>query len=123
MGEKSFLGTIWATDWSNWIVRLCYVVAEVVKTTIFGISRCGGIFSCMKTITKFYFDKAKYTLADAGGNTVLMAIDYKGGKFRVITKSVVNKQKMNMLKDQAQLIAADLLIRKHNVNFSDKIKT
>lgn len=76
----------------------------------------------MNTISKFYFDQAKYLLADDTGNEVFMAIDYKGGKFKVITKVVADKQSMNALKDQVCLIATDLISRKHKVNFSDRIK-
>lgn len=85
------------------------------------LSRESGIFSRMSTISKFYFDKAKYYLADVDGNQVFMAIDYKGGKFKVIEVNLVNKN-MRLLKNQAQNIAANLILRKRNVNFSDTIR-
>ncbi len=77
----------------------------------------------MSTITKFYLDKAKYYLADVDGNQVFMIIDYKDGKFKVVDVRLVNKANMKLLKNQVQEIASDLIQKKHDVNFSVKIKT
>ena len=74
----------------------------------------------MKSINKFMFDKARYRLGDDSGNEIFVAIDYKMGNFRLIELRNVD-EKMKKLKNEEGLVARDLLKRKRNVNFSDKI--
>ncbi len=64
----------------------------------------------MAKITKFYFDSAKYLVGD-DEDEGLLAIDYKNNKFSYSGK----------LKKEVGKIAKDLLKRKHNVNFADKM--
>lgn len=76
----------------------------------------------MHTISRFYFDKAKYRLTDALGNEVLMAIDYKNARFRLREVTVFDKENMAKLRSRVNRIATDLIRRKHDVNFSGTIK-
>lgn len=67
-----------------------------------------------KIVTKFYFDKAKYLVGDDFGNKAFLKIDYKNRKF-VISKT------NSLFKQKVALVAKKLIIKKHNVNFSDRI--
>ena len=66
-------------------------------------------------IKTFYFESAKYRVGDGGGNEVILAVDYRDGKYKVFGRSPV-------LGQQAGLVAKSLIRRKRNVNFSDNIK-
>lgn len=92
------------------------IVAKVILRSRkdFGISRESGFFSAenMSKITKFYFQKAKYLV---GGDNfeAFLVVDYKNNQFEYngAEKSIVSR------------FARDLLKRKHNVNFADKIRS
>ena len=66
-------------------------------------------------IKTFYFENAKYRVGDGGGSEVILAVDYRNGKYKVLGRSPV-------LKQQASFVAESLIKRKRNVNFSDNIK-
>ena len=68
------------------------------------------------------FDSASYKLGDEYGNEVLMAVDYAVGEYKIKPLKEKNKFFAKTLKKRAGEIAADLLKRKHRVNFSDRIK-
>ncbi len=61
-------------------------------------------------ITKFYIDKARYRAEDNSGKTILVDIDYWNDKFE-----------MNGSSKEIELMAKDLLKRKHRVNFAPKL--
>lgn len=67
-----------------------------------------------KIVTKFYFDKAKYLVGDDFGNEAFLKIDYKNSRFTISKTDSFFRQKV-------ALVARQLIARKHNVNFSDRI--
>ncbi|MEK7188617.1 MAG: hypothetical protein AAB685_02070, partial [Patescibacteria group bacterium] len=79
-------------------------------------------FLVVNMINKFYFDRARYLVADVIGNEIIMAIDYKHARFRLIKLRLIESRAMQQLKVQAAVLAKDLINRKHNVNFSDTIR-
>lgn len=64
----------------------------------------------MPKITKFYLNKASYLVGD-NQSLSLLVVDYKNNRFEYdgVGKQTIVK------------IAKNLLARKHNVNFADKI--
>lgn len=68
-----------------------------------------------KVITKFYFDRAKYLVGDDLGNEAFLKIDYKNSRFLISKTNPLFKQKV-------ALAAQRLIVKKHNVNFSDRIE-
>lgn len=72
----------------------------------------------MQTITKFYFDRARYLVGDDSGNEVYLEMDYKNAKFEMQMSKSVNQQFL----EKVEQVAKDLLVRKHGVNFSDRIQ-
>ncbi|MBI5358832.1 hypothetical protein HZB69_04375 [Candidatus Amesbacteria bacterium] len=68
-----------------------------------------------KIITKFYFDRAKYLIGDDFGNEAILKIDYKNSRFTISKTNPLFKQKVT-------LVAKRLIVKKHNINFSDRIE-
>jgi hypothetical protein len=75
----------------------------------------------MKTITKFFIDRAYYKAGDDAGNEVWLEVKYDLGMFEVLEVARVS-EKMRALKRAAARNAQDMLTRKHRVNLSDKLK-
>lgn len=73
-----------------------------------------------KIVTKFYFQNAKYLVGDDNGNEVFLKIDYKNSYYAInpVTKTATIKTFM----DQVKIVAQKLIIKKHGVNFSDRIE-
>lgn len=69
-----------------------------------------------KVITKFYFDQARYLIGDDFGHKVFMEIDYKKGGYKL------SGQMPDQLKMQIDIVATNLIKKKQNVNFSDRIE-
>ena len=70
-----------------------------------------------KVITKFYFDHAKYLVGDDVGNEAFLKIDYKNSKYRILPIKVTSA-----FKEKVAFVAKKLIIKKHNINFSDRIE-
>ncbi|HBC72444.1 TPA: hypothetical protein DCZ90_01345 [Candidatus Amesbacteria bacterium] len=75
----------------------------------------------MTCIKHFYFDRAKYRVSDGRGNEIFMEIDYKNGKFELPVVNFGERKGMQELKRAVGKLAAGLIKRKRNVNFSAKI--
>ena len=75
----------------------------------------------MKVIKRFLFDKAQYRLEDGWGNTILLAVDYKNGRFDLVNVTLGNIG-IGDLRDEAGRVAHSLIKKKRGVNFSDNIK-
>jgi len=73
-----------------------------------------------KIITKFYFDRAKYRVGDDFGNEVFVEIDYKNRRF-VISEIIVIQNAFEF-KQKVVFMAQQLIAKKHNINFSDRIE-
>lgn len=69
-------------------------------------------------IQTFMFDFAKYQLQDQAGSVVILEINYAHNSHRV--RLVSNKADKNFLLE-VHRVAVNLLARKHNVNFVDKV--
>lgn len=65
----------------------------------------------MAKITKFYLDKASYSVGNDKTDAMLV-VDYKNNMFSYSGK----------MKNEVDKVAKDLLQRKHGVNFADKIR-
>ena len=72
-----------------------------------------------KIITKFYFDRATYRVGDDFGNEVFVEIDYKNSQF--VISEINSLQNISEFKQKIVLMAQQLITKKHNVNFSDRI--
>ena len=73
-----------------------------------------------KIITKFYFDRATYRVGDDFGNEVFVEIDYKNSQF--VISEINSLQNISEFKQKIVLMAQQLITKKHNVNFSDRIE-
>lgn len=74
----------------------------------------------MKTthITQFIFGEAKYLTIDHKGNKVVLMVDYFKNKFEVLGEDVPTDTLREL-----EIIAKDLLRRKHQKNFADNTST
>lgn len=64
----------------------------------------------MKTITKFNFDQAQYIVEDNQGNRFVLKMNYAANSYEIEGGT----------SELAENIAADLLKKKHAVNFAYK---
>ena len=69
------------------------------------------------SIKRFEFDTAQYRLSDGGGDQVTLQVDYKNNRFHILGSSPVANP---AFRAEIAEIAADLLGRKHGVNFADR---
>ncbi len=67
-------------------------------------------------LKSFLFDKAKYLAADENGQEVLLVVDYKNNTYKLVGEG------SRELRTELGVIAADLLKRKHKVNFADHVR-
>jgi RNA 3'-terminal phosphate cyclase len=71
----------------------------------------------LKTIKKFEFDSAHYRLDDGNGDAVTLNVDYKNNQYRI---SAAGEPGNQAFRQEIAEVAADLLSRKHGVNFANK---
>jgi hypothetical protein len=70
-------------------------------------------------VKKFYFGSAKYHLDDGNGDKIMMIVDYWHGNFTIRTKTrVVNPA----FRQEVESIAKQLLSKKHQTNFADRVQ-
>ncbi|MBI2008148.1 hypothetical protein HYS82_00645 [Candidatus Amesbacteria bacterium] len=72
----------------------------------------------MNTITKFYFDKAKYLVGDDGGNEIYLVMDYKKGEYKIVRRKGGDQKFLGRVAE----VANGLIKRKQGLNFSDRIQ-
>lgn len=72
----------------------------------------------MKSIKSFYFQNAKYLVSDEVGNSLVMIMDYKGNSFTI--EMVLGNS--DELKSEAEEVARKLLLKKHSVNFVERLE-
>jgi hypothetical protein len=71
----------------------------------------------LNTIKTFEFDSAHYRLDDGHGDAVTLNVDYKNNQYRITgADTSVNPA----FRQEIAEVAADLLSRKHGVNFANK---
>lgn len=68
-------------------------------------------------LVSFVFDYAQYQVRDKHGVTALLKIHYAANGYEIETGVAISKQ----FRKELQLIAADLLHRKHGLNFIDRV--
>jgi hypothetical protein len=73
----------------------------------------------LKNVKKFIFDKAQYQIEDSLGNRGVLKVDYKSNKYQI--KILSHSQNLeDTATAELHSLAADLLKRKHGVNFANK---
>ena len=73
----------------------------------------------LKNIKMFIFSSAEYHLGDGNGDEVLLKIDYKNNKYSLKNKGKI--QNANFRRE-INVVARDLLLRKHGVDFAKKVR-
>ena len=72
-----------------------------------------------KSIKTFIFDSAQYHLGYGNRDEVLLKIDYKNNKYSLKNKGKI--QNANFRRE-INVVARDLLLRKHGVDFAKKVR-
>lgn len=73
----------------------------------------------LKYIKSFRFGYARYHLDNGDGDKILLRIDYWNNKFEIVSKGTKIDE---LFRSEVQKMAADLLLRKHGVNFARKLE-
>jgi phage tail tube protein FII len=71
----------------------------------------------LKTIKKFEFDSAHYRLDDDSGDSVMLEVDYKNNHYHIAGADQLANP---AFRQEIAEVAADLLSRKHGVNFAKR---
>lgn len=72
----------------------------------------------LKNVQKFTFETAQYRIDDGNGGTVRLWVDYKNNTFSIDEGVCLQNR---ALRREAAEIAANLLKRKHGVNFAERV--
>lgn len=74
----------------------------------------------IKHIKYFFFGSARYHLDDGAGDKVLLLVDYWHNKYHIRSQTKITNPKF---RKEIQLVANNLLGRKHHQNFVSHLKT
>jgi len=74
----------------------------------------------MKHITKFFFDRAVYCVGDDRGNKILLIVNYTKNRYKLVELNTEGSS-LAELKGYSAKVAKNLLLRKHNINFANKL--
>lgn len=83
--------------------------------------QAGFLMLMTKQIKTFFFQNAKYLIADEFGNSIYMVMKYKDNEFELEDYRIVDDN-VAKLKEEAELVARKLLAKKHNVNFANRLE-
>ncbi len=71
----------------------------------------------LKQITAFVFGKASYHIEGKNGERIVLTVDYQNNDFAIEANQTQRDQEFEL---EVKTIAADLLKRKHGVNFANQ---
>lgn len=69
----------------------------------------------LKTIKSLYFGRADYFVGDKDGNEIRLIIDYRNVSYKCLVVKGKDRKTKRLIKE-AEMLAADLIKRKSNIN-------